>query len=129
MSRRVRRQQYGTEDVAAIQQLFDKYEAAAKSKDAKAVCDLQTPSLSEQMTREAERTLKFTRNELQGVSDAQRMPKHATCEIAVRMMLSTKGSFRIKGIAVDGSSATGRVGYDTWKFARVDGDWKVDHVD
>ena len=98
-------------DRQAILRLYTRYTAAIEAGHYRSVCQMSSKGFREELTR--------------------MIHNQGTCEMAVGGTTRQGKSPQVPLTRIDisGKSATGRVGPNTWKFARMHGVWKVAHAD
>jgi hypothetical protein len=101
-----------TDNEAEIQELFTDYNAALDSGRFADVCAMNTQQFNQELMTE--------------FREAIRDPT-ATCPRALEAMSVESGpaELALRNIEVSDDTADGHVGPSTWRFARVDGLWKV----
>jgi hypothetical protein len=100
-----------TDDEAAIQVLFADYNSAFDSGGFADVCAMNTEQFNEELVTEFR----------EAVGDPA-----ATCPMALETMsVASPAELTLDDVEVSDDTAEGQVGPSTWRFARIDGLWKV----
>lgn len=115
----------GEADEADIRRLFSEYKSALDDHRYSGVCSMNTQQFNETMVSEIRDTFARSRHLPSTLKD-----RPVTCALALRVMATGNrpSEQSLRNVEVSGDRARGRVGPSTWKFAREDGEWRVEYA-
>lgn len=112
-------------DADQVAEVYAQWIAAVEDHRYDDACALQTQALQDEMAAEAKEVQEFA-----GSFEPEAKQVRPTCAVLLEGAVPLeRPDTEIGSIKVDGTKATAKVGYDTWRFEQELGEWRIAHLD